>query len=106
MRCWQRLLAKANASVAPAVKYFTDSMEGKHGNQLARMKVARLFDPLHVLSHGEAEMLLLIWVETTEKGRRGERGFTPLNTICRIETRILHYVVVNGNTTLSARQRP
>ena len=47
------LLARAAAIVSPAAKYFETAMEGKRGGQLARMKVARLFNPLHVLTSGE-----------------------------------------------------
>ena len=36
----------------PQYKYFGDSMEMKRGAQLNRMKVARMFNPLHVLSLG------------------------------------------------------
>ena len=43
------------AIVSPAAKYFEDSVEGKCGAQLARMKAARLFNPLHILSSGEAD---------------------------------------------------
>ena len=47
------LLARARAVVSPAAKYFETSMEGTRGGQLARMKAARLFNPLHVLASGE-----------------------------------------------------
>ena len=46
-------MARAAAIVSPAAKYFETAMEGKRGGQLARMKVARLFNPLHVLTSGE-----------------------------------------------------
>ena len=46
------LLALARAVVSPAAKYFVDSMEGKRGGQLARMKAVRFFNPLHVLACG------------------------------------------------------
>lgn len=48
------LLARADAIIAPAVKYFEDAIEGKRGAQLARMKVARIFNPLHVKSLGSS----------------------------------------------------
>ena len=47
------LLARARAVVSPAAKYFETAMEGKRGGQLARMKAARFFNPLHVLASGE-----------------------------------------------------
>ena len=47
------LLALARAIVGPAAKYFVDSMEGKRGAQLARMKAVRFFNPMHVLASGE-----------------------------------------------------
>jgi hypothetical protein len=47
------LLARARAVVSPAAMYFEKSMEGKRGGQLARMKAARFFNPLHVLASGE-----------------------------------------------------
>ena len=40
------------SSHRPAVKYFTETMEGKRGAQLQRMKVARIFNPLHVRGLG------------------------------------------------------
>jgi hypothetical protein len=46
------LLARAKAVVSPAAEYFETSMEGKRGAQLARMKAARMFNPLHVQSSG------------------------------------------------------
>ena len=46
------LLARAKAVASPAAEYFEKSVEGKRGAQLARMKAARLFNPLHVLSSG------------------------------------------------------
>ena len=46
------LLALARSIVAPAAKYFVDSMEGKRGDQLARMKAVRFFNPLYVLASG------------------------------------------------------
>ena len=46
------LLARAKAVVSPAAEYFEKSMEGKRGAQLARMKAARMFNPLHVQSSG------------------------------------------------------
>ena len=46
------LLALARAVVSPAAQYFLDSMEGKRGGQLARMKAVRFFNPLHVLACG------------------------------------------------------
>ena len=46
------LLARAKAVASPAAEYFHKSVEGKRGAQLARMRAARLFNPLHVLSSG------------------------------------------------------
>eukprot|EP00966_Prymnesium_polylepis_P258781 5976788-Prymnesium_polylepis.1 len=46
------LLARARAVVSPAAKYFETSMEGKRGAQLARMKAARIFNPLHIMANG------------------------------------------------------
>ena len=46
------LLSRAKAVVSPAAGYFEKSMEGKRGAQLARMKAARMFNPLHVQSSG------------------------------------------------------
>ena len=40
------------AVASPAAEYFHKSVEGKRGAQLARMRAARLFNPLHVLSSG------------------------------------------------------
>ena len=47
------LIARAEAVVAPAAKYFETSLQGKRGGQLARMKAVRFFNPLHVLANGE-----------------------------------------------------
>ena len=46
------LVARAKAVVSPAAAYFETAMEGKRGGQLQRMKAARIFNPLHVLSVG------------------------------------------------------
>eukprot|EP00966_Prymnesium_polylepis_P325617 7381590-Prymnesium_polylepis.1 len=46
------LIARANAVVSPAAQYFSTTVEGKRGAQLARMKAARFFNPLHVLANG------------------------------------------------------
>ena len=46
------LEALARAVVSPAAKYFVDTMEGKRGGQLERMKTVRFFNPLHVLASG------------------------------------------------------
>ena len=46
------LIARAEAVVSPAAAYFEKTVEGKRGAQLARMKAARFFNPLHVLANG------------------------------------------------------
>ena len=46
------LLARAKAVVSLALEYFEKSLLGKRGGQLARIKAARLFNPLHVLACG------------------------------------------------------
>ena len=43
---------RANAIVAPAIEYFGTAMEGKRGAQLNRMRIVRIFNPLHVLGLG------------------------------------------------------
>ena len=43
------LIARAEAVVSPAVEYFRNSMEGKRGDQLARMKACRFFNPLFAM---------------------------------------------------------
>lgn len=48
------LIARAKAMVAPATKYFDETMQGKRGGQLARMKAVRFFNPRHVLARGDA----------------------------------------------------
>ena len=50
---WQVLIARAEAVVSPAAKYFETSLQGKRGGQLAWMKSVRFFNPLHVLSNGD-----------------------------------------------------
>ena len=37
--------------VAPAIYYWKETIEGKKGAQLSRMKAVRIFNPLHVLAH-------------------------------------------------------
>ena len=37
--------------IAPAIKYFEDTMEGKRGAQLARMKAVRFLNPLHAMGN-------------------------------------------------------
>jgi hypothetical protein len=46
------LIARAEAVVSPAAKYFETTMEGKRGGQLARMKAVRFFNPAFVLTYG------------------------------------------------------
>ena len=47
------LIARAEAIVSPAAKYFETSLQGKRGGQLARMKSVRFFNPLHVLANSD-----------------------------------------------------
>ena len=46
------LIARAEAVVSPAAHYFEKTVMGKRGAQLARMKAARFFNPVHVLANG------------------------------------------------------
>ena len=41
--------AYAHTIVAPAMDYWKQTIEGKKGDQLERMKSVRIFNPLHVL---------------------------------------------------------
>ena len=43
--------AYAHTIVAPAIDYWKQTIEGKKGDQLERMKVVRIFNPLHVLGN-------------------------------------------------------
>ena len=39
----------AHTIVAPAIDYWKQTIEGKKGDKLERMKAVRIFNPLHVL---------------------------------------------------------
>ena len=43
--------AYAHTIVAPAMDYWKQTIEGKKGDQLERMKTVRIFNPLHVLGN-------------------------------------------------------
>ena len=45
----------AHTIVAPAIDYWKQTIEGKKGDQLERMKVVRIFNPLHVLGNKISE---------------------------------------------------
>jgi hypothetical protein len=47
--------AYAQTIVAPAIDYWKQTIEGKKGDQLERMKVVRIFNPLHVLGNKISE---------------------------------------------------
>ena len=47
--------AYAHTIVAPAIDYWKRTIEGKKGDQLERMKVVRIFNPLHVLGNKISE---------------------------------------------------
>ena len=43
--------AYAHAVVAPAIDYWRTTIDKKKGAEVARLKVARIFNPLHVLGN-------------------------------------------------------
>ena len=43
--------AYAHAVVAPAIDYWRTTIDTKKGAEVARLKVARIFNPLHVLGY-------------------------------------------------------
>ena len=43
--------AYAHAVVAPAIDYWRTTIDKKKGAEVARLKVARIFNPLHVLGY-------------------------------------------------------
>ena len=45
----------AHSIVAPAIDYWKQTIEGKKGDQLERMKTVRIFNPLHVLGNKISE---------------------------------------------------
>jgi hypothetical protein len=47
--------AYAHSIVAPAIDYWKQTIEGKKGDQLERMKAVRIFNPLHVLDNKISE---------------------------------------------------
>ena len=47
--------AYAHSTVAPAIDYWKQTIEGKKGDQLERMKAVRIFNPLHVLGNRISE---------------------------------------------------
>jgi hypothetical protein len=47
--------AYAHSIVAPAIDYWKQTIEGKKGDQLERMKTVRIFNPLHVLGNKISE---------------------------------------------------
>jgi hypothetical protein len=47
--------AYAHSIVAPAIDYWKQTIEGKKGDQLERMKAVRIFNPLHVLGNKISE---------------------------------------------------
>jgi len=47
--------AYAHTIVAPAIDYWKQTIEGKKGDQLERMKAVRIFNPLHVLGNKISE---------------------------------------------------
>jgi hypothetical protein len=47
--------AYAHTIVAPAIDYWKQTIEGKKGDQLERMKTVRIFNPLHVLGNKISE---------------------------------------------------
>ncbi len=47
--------AYAHTIVAPVIDYWKQTIEGKKGDQLERMKTVRIFNPLHVLGNKISE---------------------------------------------------
>ena len=47
--------AYTHSIVAPAIDYWKQTIEGKKGDQLERMKAVRIFNPLHVLGNKISE---------------------------------------------------
>jgi hypothetical protein len=45
----------AHTIVAPVMDYWKQTIEGKKGDQLERMKVVRIFNPLHVLGRSPGD---------------------------------------------------